>query len=147
VINRNLEGRGAIDPVFFDLTAEPKHSHPIGQNPLVDEMTHGGVETTHVKGDYKPVITYISRQGSRRRLANESHEDLIRHLEERRDKLGYELNVVEAERLSREEQIALAGKTTVSLAFNEPYNYLVTSSTYLKRTLTCRSCWVCTVTA
>jgi hypothetical protein len=65
-------------------------------------------------GSYKPVITYISRQSSRRRMTKESHESLVTALEEARDRLGYELNIVEAERLSREEQFALAGKTTVS---------------------------------
>jgi hypothetical protein len=64
-------------------------------------------------GGYKPVVTYISRQSSRRRLNKESHEGLVLALEASRDKLGFELHVVEAEKLSREEQLALAGKTTV----------------------------------
>jgi hypothetical protein len=65
-------------------------------------------------GTYVPLVTYISRQNSRRRLTKESHEELVKELQDRSKKVGYELVVVEAEKLSKEEQFALAGRTTVS---------------------------------
>ncbi|WRT70692.1 uncharacterized protein IL334_007690 [Kwoniella shivajii] len=97
VINRNLEGHGAIDPVNL-----------VG--PGVDV-----VEPLAPQGTYQPVITYISRQSSRRRLTKESHEDLVKALEERAKKLGWELIIVEAEKMSKEDQFALAGRTTIML--------------------------------
>jgi hypothetical protein len=101
VIERNLEGIGAVDPATID------QAH-LGLGP--------GNEYQPLKptGSYTPVVTYISRQKSRRRLTVESHEELIKRLEERSKKVGFELVVVEAEKLSIEEQFALAGRTTVS---------------------------------
>lgn len=116
VLNRNLEGWGAIDPVHFGPQIDPllSHRHPIGKRPKEDDMELSHTDGMQVIQDYKPVITYISRQSSRRRLSKISHESLVRALEESSDKLGYELNIVEAEKLGLEEQFALAGKTTVS---------------------------------
>ena len=101
VINRNLEGYGSIDASTTD--------HPTLLGPGVDV-----IEPLAPAGDYKPVVTYISRQGSRRHLSQSSHADLVKHLEDRAQKLGWELNIVQAEKLSKEEQISLAGRTTVS---------------------------------
>lgn len=95
IISRNLEGFGAIDPV---------NVNPGGVNDL---------EPLVPSGDYKPVVTYISRQSSRRRLTNETHAELVNALEERSVKIGFELVIVEAEKMSKEEQFALAGRTTV----------------------------------
>ncbi|WVW80851.1 hypothetical protein I302_102841 [Kwoniella bestiolae CBS 10118] len=97
IISRNLEGHGATDPTSL-----------IG--PGVDV-----VEPLAPPGTYTPVITYISRQSSRRRLTKESHEDLVKALEERSKRLGWELVIVEAEKMSKEEQFALAGRTTIML--------------------------------
>ncbi|WVR08542.1 hypothetical protein IAU60_005597 [Kwoniella sp. DSM 27419] len=97
IIARNLEGHGATDPVKLN-------------GPGVDV-----VEPLAPKGEYAPVITYISRQSSRRRLTPESHQDLVKALEERSKKLGWELLIVEAEKMSKEEQFALAGRTTIML--------------------------------
>ena len=69
-----------------------------------------------------PVITYISRQEwGRRMLIPSHHEKLVEELYKLRDKYGYEVNVVSAEKLSRIEQIRLAARTTVSTS---PYVYL-----------------------
>jgi hypothetical protein len=62
----------------------------------------------------KPLVTYISRQSSRRRLTPDSHADLVQALEEHSEKAGWELMVVEAEKLTKEEQLQLAARTTVS---------------------------------
>lgn len=61
-----------------------------------------------------PLITYISRQNSRRRLTPESHTDLVKALEKHSKVKGWELMIVEAEKLTKEEQLILAAKTTVS---------------------------------
>ena len=67
-----------------------------------------GIET-------KPVITYISRQGwNRRMLIQADHERLVQELYKLRDQYGYEVNVVEMDKLTRMEQFQLAGRTTVS---------------------------------
>lgn len=64
----------------------------------------------------KPVITYISRQGWGRRMLIPSHHDrLVAELHKLRDVHGYEVNIVEMDKLSRIEQFQLAGRTTVRL--------------------------------
>ncbi|PFH53395.1 hypothetical protein AMATHDRAFT_79208 [Amanita thiersii Skay4041] len=61
-----------------------------------------------------PVITYISRQSwGRRMLIQEDHEKLVRELYKLKDTYGWEVNVIEAENLSRVEQIRLAARTTI----------------------------------
>lgn len=67
-----------------------------------------------------PVITYISRQGwNRRMLIQEDHERLVEELFKLRDLYGYEVNVVEMDKLSRMEQFRLASRTTVSIFLPE----------------------------
>ncbi|KAI5982490.1 hypothetical protein EDD15DRAFT_2377785 [Pisolithus albus] len=61
----------------------------------------------------RPVITYISRQASERRLLDEDHELLVEALYALGEEYGYEVNVVSMEKLSREEQIRLAARTTI----------------------------------
>ena len=65
-------------------------------------------------GNSNPVITYISRQAwGRRMLIPEDHEKLVEELYVLRDTHGYEVNVVSMDKLSRMEQLHLAGRTTV----------------------------------
>ncbi|KAK0225525.1 hypothetical protein IW262DRAFT_693182 [Armillaria fumosa] len=67
----------------------------------------------------KVVITYISRQGtSRRRLTDEAHDSLVRALEElveRKKDEGWELKVMQAERMSKDAQVHAAARTTILL--------------------------------
>ena len=63
--------------------------------------------------DLPVVITYISRQGVRRHLVEEDHERLVQELTELCSKKGWKLYVVQAERLTKEEQLELAAKSTV----------------------------------
>ena len=100
VINRSLEGFGAADPAI------PLQPHIVG--PEIADY-----QPLEPAGDYAPVITYISRQRSRRHLTASSHAELVKALEDRAERLGWNLLIVEAENLSKEEQFALAGKTTV----------------------------------
>jgi hypothetical protein len=63
----------------------------------------------------KPVISYLSRQEwGRRMLIQEDHDRLVEELYELERKYGWEVNVVSMERLTRDEQIRLAARTTVS---------------------------------
>ncbi|KAF8967090.1 hypothetical protein BDZ97DRAFT_1656921 [Flammula alnicola] len=64
----------------------------------------------------KAVITYISRQKwGRRMLIPEHHDKLVAALYKLRDEHGYEVNVVNAESMSRLEQIRLAARTTIMM--------------------------------
>jgi len=67
-------------------------------------LRDGGVEEI--------VVTYITRQGVKRHLIEEDHDGLVRALVELCDRRGWELNVVPMERLSKEEQLAVAARTT-----------------------------------
>lgn len=60
------------------------------------------------------VVTYISRQGARRHLIEEHHDALAQALEEMCTAHGWELNIVMAERLTKDEQVELMARTTVS---------------------------------
>jgi hypothetical protein len=65
----------------------------------------------------KPVITYVSRQDwGRRMLLPEAHKGLVEALNALGEKYGWEVNVVAMDKLTRDEQIRLAGRTTVSRA-------------------------------
>ncbi|KAJ7591263.1 hypothetical protein C8J56DRAFT_558290 [Mycena floridula] len=63
----------------------------------------------------KIVITYISRQGGRRRLTDQAHDSLVTALEELSKRKGWELNVLQAERLSKDEQLRYISRTTILL--------------------------------
>ncbi|KAJ9110110.1 hypothetical protein QFC19_001781 [Naganishia cerealis] len=101
VLNRNLWGYGAINPATLD--ADPELQAMLG-HPEVAQPAN-----------FKPLVTYISRQSSRRRLTPESHEDLVQALEKHSKAKGWELKIVEAEKLSKEEQLDLAARTTIML--------------------------------
>jgi hypothetical protein len=61
------------------------------------------------------VITYVSRQTwGRRMLIPQDHDRLVDELHKLRDTYGWEVNVVSMDKLSRLEQLQLAGRTTVS---------------------------------
>jgi len=85
-----------------------------------------------------PVITYISRQDwGRRMLIPSDHEKLVEELYKLRDQYGYEVNVVSMDKLSRVEQLRLAGRSTVRATCLSSRQ-----STWL--TYWHRSLWVCT---
>lgn len=73
--------------------------------------SHGSPVTGGVE---EVVVTYISRQAVRRHLITEDHEGLVDALTELCERRGWELNVVAMERFSKEEQLAIAARTTVS---------------------------------
>ncbi|KAF7288528.1 hypothetical protein HMN09_01381800 [Mycena chlorophos] len=66
----------------------------------------------------KVLITYISRQSAgQRKLTREAHQDLVNSMEElvRRKGPSWEFLVVEAEHLTRDEQLQIAARTTILL--------------------------------
>ena len=70
-------------------------------------------------GNSNPVITYISRQDwGRRMLIPEDHDKLVQELYVLGDAHEYEVNVVSMDKLSRIEQLHLAGRTTVWMALS-----------------------------
>ncbi|KAG8829882.1 hypothetical protein FRC17_005842 [Serendipita sp. 399] len=61
-----------------------------------------------------PVITYVSRQKwGRRMLREEDHLRLVAGLQKLKERYGYEVNIVELDRMSRGDQIRLAARTTI----------------------------------
>lgn len=69
------------------------------------------------RGDYapsNPVITYVSRQDwGRRMLRKRDHEQLVAELEALEKKYGWEVHIVAMDKLSRDDQIRLAARTTI----------------------------------
>ncbi|KAL6310307.1 hypothetical protein BKA93DRAFT_6846 [Sparassis latifolia] len=61
------------------------------------------------------VVTYISRQGTRRHLIESHHEALVKALKETCASHGWELSVVQAERLSKEDQLEAVARSTILL--------------------------------
>ncbi|EGN99971.1 hypothetical protein SERLA73DRAFT_53149 [Serpula lacrymans var. lacrymans S7.3] len=75
------------------------------------------------------VVTYISRQSGRRHLIEEDHDGLVIALEELVERKNaersayegterprpWELNIIQAEKLSKDEQVRIAARTTVLL--------------------------------
>ncbi|KAF7346420.1 hypothetical protein MSAN_01869900 [Mycena sanguinolenta] len=60
------------------------------------------------------VITYTSRQiAGHRKLTPESHAGLVQALKELVQRKGWELNVMEPEKLSKEEQLSIIARTTI----------------------------------
>ncbi len=74
------------------------------------------------------VVTYISRQAVKRHLIAEDHEGLVEALTELCDRRGWELNIVAMERLSKEEQLAIAARTTVSIPSPAHFPFFVNHS-------------------
>ena len=63
-----------------------------------------------------PVITYVSRQGwGRRMLKEEDHQRLLAGLEALKEERDIEVNIVELDKMPRNEQILVAARTTVSI--------------------------------
>ncbi|KAJ3829144.1 hypothetical protein EV361DRAFT_7532 [Lentinula raphanica] len=65
--------------------------------------------------DTKPVVTYISRQGGRRSLAAEDHEELVRTLVDLQTEGLCHLEIPKMQELSLKQQIELASQTTIMI--------------------------------
>lgn len=88
--------------------------------------------------DKDVVITYISRQSARRHLLDDDHVALVEALDDMVRRHGWELNVVQAEHLSKEQQLQIAAKTTV-----RPVYMRAGTRPVLMIHLLCRSFWAC----
>ncbi|KIK62619.1 hypothetical protein GYMLUDRAFT_164784 [Collybiopsis luxurians FD-317 M1] len=65
------------------------------------------------KDSSKPVVTYISRQSTGRRLTNEAHEGLIKSLKELKEEGLCDVHIPVMEHLNLRDQIELASTTTI----------------------------------
>lgn len=84
----------------------------------IDPDAYAGTLSNHdldgIRAGDPPVVTYISRQSwGRRMLIPEDHDRLVSELYRLRDLYGYEVHVVEADKMTRRDQIRLAARTTV----------------------------------
>lgn len=110
--------RTASEP--FTLPGSPNWWSAVRNN-IIEFSGLNATEGQGTRGN--PVITYISRQGwGRRMLIQADHEKLVEELNKLRDTYGYEVNVVSMDKLSRVEQLRLAGRTTVG--FSHPHFHL-----------------------
>lgn len=74
------------------------------------------------KPETRPVITYISRQTwGRRMLKPSAHDALVKELERIGQLHDYEVNVVVMDKMSRQEQLKLSARTTVSFT-TQPFS-------------------------
>ncbi|CED84940.1 Glycosyltransferase AER61, uncharacterised [Phaffia rhodozyma] len=97
----------------FLLPSTPNWWAPV-RNSLMDHI--GGVAQVDLIPGMRPrpVVTYVSRQSwGRRMLKPEDHERLVETLTRASIEDDWELNVVEMDKLSNEEQIRLAARTTI----------------------------------
>lgn len=115
MLSHNYQRYQRTAAAAFGLPGSANWWMPIRNNVIqfagLDPAVGGGTTT-------KPVITYISRQSwGRRMLRPEDHERLVRKLREIEQEHGFEVNIVNAEDMSRVEQIRLAARTTVRLLY------------------------------
>ena len=73
----------------------------------------------------RPVITYVNRQSTGRRLLDQDHEALVVALEELGWKYDYEVVVASMEFMDKFDQIYLSSRTTVCLLPLFPLGYLL----------------------
>ncbi|CAE6492007.1 unnamed protein product [Rhizoctonia solani] len=112
--NFKASGRSASE--VFVLPGSVNWWSPVRKNVLSfigapeEEISGAGADGVLIK----PVITYVSRQGwGRRMLREKDHLGLVKALRELEAKHGYEVNIVKLDKMSRDEQIRLAGRTTI----------------------------------
>jgi hypothetical protein len=106
---------------FAGVTTGSEEGSVEGHGLDVDPLTSTQPEFEETE---KIVITYISRQSSRRRLIPEDHEFLVKEVEALVQRKNaeitsggkeWELNVVKAEGMTKDDQIQLAARTTILL--------------------------------
>jgi len=121
-----MRGEGRLPVNWWEDVRQNVSKFAGAEVPLVDP---NGLETAKVLDmPKKIVITYISRQDVRRRLIHEDHELLVKSLQElvqrknadwlmlgRSKAKEWELNVVKAEQLTKDEQVKLAARSSVLL--------------------------------
>jgi hypothetical protein len=102
----------------FTVPASPSWWSPIRNNVVSFAGYDLNAENANATNETY-VITYISRQQwGRRMLKPADHEKLVEELYKLRDKYGYEVNVVNLEKMSRVEQLRLAARTTIMMGIH-----------------------------
>ncbi|KAH8116523.1 hypothetical protein DFH11DRAFT_1506336, partial [Phellopilus nigrolimitatus] len=107
----------------FDLRGGPHWWAPLRKSVLqfsglAAEWIHGPDPSARAENE-QFVITYISRQDwGRRMLRQKDHEVLVEELYKLRDRYGYEVNIVNMDKMSRAEQLRLAGRTTIMMGLH-----------------------------
>lgn len=76
----------------------------------------GSARETNSNHDFerKPVVTYVSRQSTGRRLTTAAHDELIHSLKELEEEGLCDVRIPVMEHLTLKEQIEIASTTTVS---------------------------------
>jgi hypothetical protein len=131
-VRRGVLRFGGVEQRVMDLAA-PLSIDPEASG-VIDFGADGAALETERDAEHRRiwsqdvVITYISRQGSRRHLIHDDHDRLVSALQQMvkrkneespglgRDRRArrWELNVVQAEKMTKEEQLRVIAKTTVS---------------------------------
>jgi hypothetical protein len=119
--------RGWWDPVrrsVLRFAGVSEHILDVGARAF-KRASHGSPQAGAVD---EVVITYVTRQGVKRHLIPEDHDGLVSALTELCERRGWEFNIAAMERLTKEEQLAIAARTTVSTIWSPvtvPHHFFV----------------------
>ena len=105
-------GTGASQCAVLCTVCGRERAHPGYSKRMFKRASHGLPRTG--SGVEEVVGTYISCQAVKQHLITEDHEGLVNALTELCERRGWELNVIAMEQISKEEQLAMAARTTVS---------------------------------
>jgi hypothetical protein len=83
----------------------------------LDINANTNTKDSNSKKELKPIVTYISRQSTGRRLTPEDHEGLVKALRELEEEGICEIRIPVMEHLNLGEQIAEVASSTVSFLF------------------------------
>ncbi|KAJ7590491.1 hypothetical protein C8J56DRAFT_932994 [Mycena floridula] len=111
VINRTWNV--TVHDRFWGPVRESMLKNLLGYVPRLDER--GSVIAPPVAVSRRPIVTYISRQGTGRRLLAQDHDLLVQALMELEVEGLCDVHVVQMERLNLQEQLALVSRSTILL--------------------------------
>ncbi|KXN82749.1 hypothetical protein AN958_02188 [Leucoagaricus sp. SymC.cos] len=88
----------------------------LGYLPMFASLTDRAVISPASVRSKKPVVTYINRQGTNRRLTDESHQSLVDALRELEKEGVCEVQIVRFENVPLKEQVRLAARSSIMVA-------------------------------
>jgi hypothetical protein len=115
-----------FDPTFDPISVSPEHEgfwspirksmtmNLLGYIPTFESITNRTVISPPTVKSEKPVVTYVSRQKTGRRLDEESHQSLVEALRALEDQGICELQIAKMEDIDLREQIRLVARSAVS---------------------------------
>ncbi len=103
----------------------------LGYLPTFASLTDRRVTSPPSEKSDKPVVTYVDRQGTSRRLIEESHNGLVEALKELEREGLCEVQIARMEKLGLREQIRLAARSAVSGSFFSFERYYVICMVFL----------------